>query len=150
MSPMGQSLEKHFNDAFDVLEAAVKPLTDEQWRQGGSPYDGPARGTLHALQAGEFYTHGRGEVFQWQGKGVWEMTPDELPDKAQMLKYLDEVRRMTGDWIAALDRGPFATGGDQAGRAVDSVVYAVRHLQHHTGEVCAWLKQFGHPQEQWV
>ncbi|MFP4139695.1 MAG: hypothetical protein ACOCZU_06190 [Planctomycetota bacterium] len=150
MSPMGESLKRQFGQAFDVLEAAVRLLDDSQWRQGGSPYDGPARGTLHALQAAEYYTHGRSEVFRWQGKGVWEMDSHELPDQQEMLDYLAAVRSINDEWIASLDRGPLAVGGEQAGQALDRAVYAVRHLQHHTGEVCAWMKQFGHPQETWV
>jgi uncharacterized damage-inducible protein DinB len=147
---MGQSLAKQFDEAFDLLESAVKPLTDEQWRQGGSPYDGPGRATLHALQAGEFYTHGRGEVFQWQGKGVWEMSDDELPDQPEMLAYLERVREATRQWIARLDEQALSASTPEAGEKLGSAIYAIRHLQHHTGELCAWMKQFGHPQEQWV
>ncbi|MFP4055216.1 MAG: hypothetical protein ACLFV7_15265 [Phycisphaerae bacterium] len=150
MSPTGEVLHRRHDETFDLLQTAVETLDDAQWRQGNPPYDGPARATLHALQAAEFYTHQCHEVFRWQGKGVWEMSPEELPSRQQMLDYLGRVRQLAGEWIAHLDERDIAPAGGGAGQAVDAIVYAICHLQHHTGEVCAWMKQFGHPQEKWV
>lgn len=148
---MAEVLKKQFTNAFQVLAAAIPVFGEEEWLQGRSPFDGPARAVAHVLQCGEFYTTRDKGVFANLGKPVWKMTGEDLPTQEAMSEYLERVRGMTMAWIDQLgqsgfDRSP--TNDDTMG--LEHVVYALRHFQHHTGEVCCWQKQFGHPQDQWT
>jgi hypothetical protein len=79
------------------------------------------------------------------------MAEADLPSAESMLSYLEETRAMTMAWIdtcaeEGLDR---RTDGEEWIR-LEQIVYALRHLQHHSGEVCAYQKQFNHDQNQWT
>ena len=56
-----------------------------------------------------------------------------------------QARALTAEWIDAI--GDPACGAswdaDESDKRLEPVVYALRHLQHHTGEVCAYQKQCG-------
>ncbi|MFP4105998.1 MAG: hypothetical protein ACLFVU_07900 [Phycisphaerae bacterium] len=150
---MAESLKRQFAEAFGVLSGAIPKFTEEQWRSGRSPYDGPARATLHALQAAEFYTCQDSSIFGAGrfGPPVWEMTDADLPTQEQMVGYLHENRAKTDRWIERLDEQGLDQPTDEKGTlALERITYAIRHLQHHTGEVCCWQKQFDHDQNQWV
>ena len=58
---------------------------------------------------------------------------------------------MTMAWIDEISRIGFDQPfGEEGTVGLARVAYAIRHFQHHTGEVCCWQKQFDHPQEQWA
>jgi len=146
----GDCLKRQFDDAFGVLAGALGRFTVEQWTTGSSPYNGPARATLHALQCAEFYTAEDRDVFTRLGKPVWEMGADDLPGQEEMIDFLKRAREMTAAWIDDLaGKGLDQPCGEDRTVALERIVYALRHLQHHTGEVCAWQKQFGIPMTQW-
>jgi len=143
-------MKEQFGDAFDILAASIPVFTPEEWRTGGSPFDGPARGVAHALQCAEFYTKPSRAIFGNLGKPIWDMGKEDLPDQASMAEYLEKARAMTMGWIDEIAAVGFdQPSGDDGTIGLARVVYALRHLQHHTGEVCAYQKQFGHPQEAW-
>ena len=150
-SRLADGVERQFLAAFDVLEAAIRTFTQNEWTTGGPPFDGPARAVAHALQCAEFYTNHDKTVRYRLGKAVWQMDASELPSPAMMLDYLQQVKRETLAWVGRLSAEGFSETVDDSGKTVlESIIYALRHLQHHTGEVCAYQKQFGHPQDQWV
>jgi hypothetical protein len=138
------AMKKQFDEAFDVLAGSIPLFTDEQWRQGRPAFDGPARCTVHALQAAIFYTCGDSSIFS-RGIPIWQATAQQLPSQQDMLTYLAEARAKTAGWIDSIGDGGLAQP-DNLGR----VVYALRHLQHHTGEMCAYQKAVGKPQTVWT
>ncbi len=145
-----EALKKQFGKAFDVLAEAVGTFTPEQWRAGGSPYTGPGRATAHALVCAEFYTCGERSALEHFGKAVWQMTDEDVPDQDTQKAYLAECRGKALSWIDRLAAGGFATADAEEGTTeLEQVVYAVRHLQHHTGEVSAYQKQSGIPVRGW-
>ena len=144
-------LKEQFANAFQILASAIPLFSDEEWRTGRSPFDGPARAVAHVLQCGEFYTQRDKEAFANLGTQVWEMTTVDLPDQQAMSDYLECVREMTMAWIDEIDqRGFDQPSGEEGATGLGQIVYALRHFQHHAGEVCCWQKQFDHPQNQWI
>lgn len=127
-----EGLKRQFNDAFDILDAAIGSFDEGQWRSGSPPFDGPGRAVAHVLQCAEFYTCQDKAVFENFGKRVSEMSDEELPSAERMLEYAREARGMTLAWIDSVSDD-----------ALEQIVYAVRHLQHHIGEICAYQKQHG-------
>ncbi len=144
-------LKRQFNNAFDVLEAGIVSFDDGQWRSGSPSFNGPGRAVLHTLQCGEFYTCEDGSVFTNLGKKVWQMSNEELPTQEQAGHYLAEVRAKTLAWIESIGDQGLGTFGDddESVDALERVVYALRHLQHHTGEVCAYQKHCGLEPSPW-
>ena len=141
------ALKREFSGAFAVLEAAIASFSPEQWRRGSPPFNGPGRAVAHVLQCAEFYTTQDRAAFANLGKKVSQMADADVPPQEQMLRYAAEVRRMTMAWIDSMgDAGlaaPRPRPDAQELIGLDCVVYALRHLQHHAGEVCAYQKQCG-------
>jgi hypothetical protein len=140
------ALKRQFDNSFDILAAAIPTFAPDAWRKGSPPFNGPARAALHVLQCAEFYTNEDGAVFIWLGKKCWELADGELPSQQQMLDYLAEDRAKTLAWIDGIgDAGLAAAWHDtkKAATALERIVYALRHLQHHIGEICAYQKQNG-------
>ena len=114
--------------------------------------DGPARAVTHVLQAAEFYTSEDQGIWRRLGKGVWEMTDEELPTQQEMTIYLAEARGKTVAWISMIgDAGLQEPLPSQASITMfERIIYALRHLQHHTGEVCAYQKRCGIEPARWA
>ena len=142
---LNEVLKRQFGKAFDILEAAIGSFDQEQWRSGSPPFNGPGRAVAHALQCAEYYTGKDGSVWGNLGKSIQDMSDHEVPSQQQMLQYLGDVRAKTLTWIDTMgEQDPTAScGSDGAATGVELVVYALRHLQYHTGEVCAYQKQHG-------
>ena len=150
-----EAMKRQFSNAFDVLEAAIGSFRPPQWRDGSAPFNGPARAAAHVLQCAEFYTCEDKGIFTNLGKKVWEMADEELPSQEQMGRYLAEVREKTSLWIDSIgDEGLAARWRDgdciNGLNGLERVAYALRHLQHHTGEVCAYQKQCGLEPAPWA
>ena len=146
-----QALKRQFNDAFGVLQAAIGSFTDEQWRRGSSPFNGPGRAAVHVLQSTEYYTCEDRAVFENFEKPISQMSDEDVPPQERLIGYLDLTRRKTLAWIESLGepglRAPVDGNNQLCG--MDRVAYALRHLQHHIGEICAYQKQAGLEPAQW-
>ena len=82
------------------------------------------------------------------------MPDEELPSQDVLTAYLAEVRSKTTTWIDSIgDQGlpdlavPYAP--NQEVSHLERFIYALRHLVHHTGELCAYQKQCGLPAAHW-
>jgi hypothetical protein len=145
-----EAVKNQFNCAFSILEAAIPSFTPEQWRIGRPSFVGPARATAHVLQCADFYTCEDRAVFVNLGKRVWELSDTELPSQERMLQYLPSVRERTLRWIDSIgDAGLAMRKSDEQPIALERLIYAVRHFQHPTGEICAYQKQFGMEPAPW-
>jgi len=146
-----EAIQQQFNRAFDILAGAIPSFTPDQWRRGSSPFNGPARAVAHVLQCAEFYTCEDRAVFANLGKPVWQLTDAEVPSQKAMSRYLAEARAKTLAWIGALGEEGLAKPwhNEDASCGLERLLYALRHLQHHTGEVCAYQKQSGLQPAEW-
>ncbi|MFP4356294.1 MAG: hypothetical protein ACLFUJ_14345 [Phycisphaerae bacterium] len=138
-----KGLHAQWAEAFGTLESTLGSFSPEQWKQGASPYTGPGRCAAHALVCGEFYTTGDRAAFDRFGLPVWKMTDDDVPDQAAQNKYLRRVRKMTQAWVDVLAGEGLDSVDEQKTTNLERIIYALRHLQHHTGEMFCWQKQMG-------
>ena len=143
------ALKRQFGCAFDILDAAIGSFDDANWRAGSPAFNGPARVTAHVLQCAEYYTKRDRAVFDSLGRPIWQMTDDELPSQQDMLACATQARRMTLDWIDAVGDEGLSAADDDFGKGLDGIGYALRHLQHHVGELCAYQKAAGLEPAEW-
>lgn len=139
------AIRQQFGRAFDVLEAAIPSFSPETWRRGSSPFNGPARAVAHVLQCAEFYTSEDRAAFATLGKPLWQLSDAEVPTQEATLHHLVEARAKTLAWIGSLGEEGLSKPwhNQDASCGLERLLYALRHLQHHTGEVCAYQKQAG-------
>jgi hypothetical protein len=89
----------------------------------------------------------------WDRFGLnWEEAPPgELPDQARRLAYLDEVEaKLAAALLRLAETGLPAK--DYAGffpTALDHLLYTLRHIQHHTGQINEELKVRGLKPAKW-
>lgn len=136
-------IQNQFSCAFDILRDAIPSFTDEQWRQGSPAYNGPCRTATHVLLCAEYYVTNAPDIQLRFGKKLWEMSKDELPSQETMLQYLDEVRNKTHLWVGSLKTDLTEADSDKLQPQLEKVIYALRHLQHHIGELCVYQKELG-------
>ena len=146
---LADGLKTQFNKAFDILAESIGLFSPPEWISGKPPYDGPARCAIHVLQCAEFYTNRSAEVWNKFGP-VWQKTPDELPAQDAVAEYLQQARQMTEEWIDRLAADGLDQVDDSGQSSLERIAYALRHLQHHVGEMCVYQKQAGHEQNQWA
>ncbi len=145
MYPMREEFARQFDCALDILAEAIVSFRPETWVAGKAPYDGPARAGVHALQCGRFFTSGDKEIWNNLGKPVWEMSDQELPSQQETVGYLEEVREEIHHWLDRLEDEELDASVDfeHARTRFELLLYAMRHLQHHIGELCAYQKKCG-------
>ena len=148
-SALLDGLKKQFGEQFDVLADAVGAFPDETWAAGGSPYFGAGRATAHALVCAEIYTNHYRAAFGRFGQPIWQMADEEVPDQVTQRAYLEECRAKTMAWIDGFADGGLAATDENGATGLEQIVYALRHLTQHTGEVFAYQKTAGIPVSGW-
>ena len=113
----------------------------------------------HALIFGDLYLHPGKEHFQFSSmhpKG-WEEFDGEHPsrrfEKSEMMEYVGVVRKKAVAMIAAETAaslgGPSGYGGRRPPTRCEMHVYNIRHMQHHTGQLGAFLRRVNPEIDPW-
>ncbi len=137
-------LQRQFAVAHKMLRAAITHCPPDAWRQARHDFFVPARLAFHIVQATDFHLDTQPNAFPWDRFGfAWEDAPaTALPDQTQLLAYLTEVEAKLAALLPRLaETGLLAP--DYAGSfptALDHLLYTLRHIQHHTGQINAELK----------
>lgn len=147
---LSATLTKQFSAAFGILKKAIPSFSPADWVEGGQPFNGPARATLHVLQCAVFYTNGDREPFQ-RFYPSWPIPTENLPSQETMLAFCDEAQQKTAAWIDAIGDAGLTQPNAVEPKVMnlERIVYALRHLQHHIGEICAYQKKCGLPPAEW-
>jgi hypothetical protein len=152
--PLVSGFVRQFDCVWRTLREAIEGFPDDEWREGEDPFLMPARQAMHALLCADIYTRPEemDAVLGRFGAKWWEAEPHELPTQAQLLDYLEEARQRTEAWVVGLGRDGLLSPGAGAPEfptGMEFVTYAMRHLQHHTGELCAEQKRRGLALAEW-
>jgi len=138
-----------FGAAIDTLESTIHACPDELW---GDRSQRPEYWYIvyHTLFFLDFYLHDSGEEFappapfnldELDPAGI---LPDRVYTKAEMLRYLEHGRgkcratlvRLTDEKAAEIRRF-----GPVEGSFAESLLYTMRHVQHHSAQLILILRQ---------
>jgi hypothetical protein len=136
---------------WDMWEEMIKSIPDSEWTKGDIDYLIPARHLVHAACGDDFFTSDtpRGEYdhLQWFGVGEWVPSPDELQDKEAALAKLADIRAIVRERLGKLDDAallqPEKVHPWTGQTRVSKLLYNLRHIQHHLGEINAELIRRG-------
>lgn len=149
-----EAIKHQFNKAFDMLAAAIPSFSTQQWCCRVGNDKAPGQLVLHTLACAEFYTCDDLSVHLRFVQPWTQMPDEELPSQEALAAYLAEVRSKTTTWIDSIgDQGltglavPYAP--NQEVSHLERLLYALRHLAHHTGELCVYQKLCGLPAAHW-
>jgi len=136
---------------WSMWEAMIRSIPDAEWRQGDNDYLIPARHLIHVAVGDDVFTSDTPfdgyDPLQRFGVGAWGTSADELPGKEAALAKLAEIRAAVEARLAELDDAALLepeqahpwTGPTRLGK----LIYNLRHVQHHLGEVNAELIRRG-------
>ncbi len=140
-----------------LVREAITGFDDAQWRRGELPLQVPWKLAYHVVECLDYYF--REDVagdFRWGyrfGGGWWSLGPEEIPQQAELLAYLDEVEERIADHLSALadDRlvEPFDPQKEHGHTRLGHYLYGLRHTMHHHGEMSLLSLQFGNAEGSW-
>ena len=146
-----QSFVDQWARTWQMWEAMIRGIPDDEWRKGDIDYLVPARHLIHVAVADDFFSADtpldQYDNLQLFGVEDWGSSPDELPSKEAALDRLAEIRSSVEKRLARLDDAALLepetahpwTGPTRLGK----LIFNLRHIQHHLGEVNAELIRRG-------
>ena len=136
---------------WQMWEEMIQCIPDDEWTRGDIDYLVPARHLIHAAVGDDVFSadtpFDQYDNLQWFGVGEWGTSPDELPSKEAALNKLADIRSTVEQRLTKLDDTVLLepetahpwTGATRVGK----LIYNLRHIQHHLGEVNAELIRRG-------
>jgi hypothetical protein len=136
---------------WDRWEEMIQSIPEGEWTKGDIDYLIPARHLVHAACGDDFFTsvtpRGQYDNLQWFGVGEWVPSPDELPGKEAALAKLVDIRATVQERLDQLDDAallqPEKVHPWTSQTRVGKLLYNLRHIQHHLGEINAELIRRG-------
>jgi len=153
---IGQIIARQYDRMWDSLRDAIGKMSDRQWRESQCDWLAPVRMAYHLIDAAGFYSADSAEGYQWGSLGGnWEDSPTaELPSQQQMLGLLDRVQAKMRDWLKGSSDQAFLAGIKEfrwtGETRLDQAIYALRHCQHHLGQINAELRHKGLARGEWA
>lgn len=155
MSAMVESMREQYARAWEMLRGLVDGLSDAAWTAETPDVQAPVRFAVHAVESTDFYLRSDPQDYAW---GVlfgarWEGPLELLPDRATALAAIEAVARRTDAWLAGMTEtellgpNPFHWTGSSA---LSRLVYNLRHMLYHMGEMSAALRAHGAIETPWA
>ena len=142
---VNDALLQQFDAVLDRLRETIEMMPEDDWNTGDSRRHTPVRQAVHILGAFESYADRFvGVQFSWTERwgcavgGFGRKIPvDELPDRAPVVEYLDEVRQKVHRWLGELSAEqlskPRRSARGRFNSELGRVLYILRHGVLHLG-----------------
>lgn len=152
--PVTEALREEYREGFRMFAEAVGRISEEEWGKGGNWTEVPARTAMHTLLCARFYIAETGDGFEWSPGGVefWGSPVSELPSRGRMLEEVAACGGETDRYLVENgDEGLMREkAGTNPGRTrVANMIYGLRHLQQHVGQMSAECKRRGFGAARW-
>ena len=153
--PLMSSLKDHLTREWTMLEEMIGNVPEGEWTKAGSDGVCPAHHVIHVLVGADVFV-GDIPFDQWDPTafwaearpgGPWNIAPGELWSKPVALQKLAEMRAIVDRRLDELDDEALFepesvhpwTGQNRLGK----MLYELRHIQHHLGEISGELRKRG-------
>ena len=156
MDVIAASINRQFARMLGSLIDAMEKLDEAGTRAGDVDFLIPGRLAYHVLGSVDFYTEAApNRAMINKLGGHWEKSPvAELPSKERLVEYAVALRGKIAAYLATVPDAVMlapGTGFDWTGETVlERLVYALRHAQHHVGQINAELRRRGLPRGAWA
>lgn len=151
-------LMDQYQRAFSMLYEEVARFDEAQWVAGLSSFHVPVKLAMHIVDCLDYYFSGvTPDEYRWGhrfGGRWWDLPDDQLPGKATVLAYAEEIERRVVDELAALDdedlSRPFEINDGSGATLLGHYIYALRHTMHHHGELATLSIYHGNEGGSWA
>jgi len=159
ITDMRDDLLDQYNRACQMFYTILEQTPEDKWNAGPDPYSTPAVLAYHTIECLDYYAwdQSRAPYPNWGyrfGKPWWEMSPEEMPRKAELVAYLKEIQASTVRQFELMTDADLAAPHlpeEGSGKTVlGHWIYALRHTMHHQGALAAVLLSFGITYDSWA
>jgi hypothetical protein len=154
-----ESIRQQFGAAISMLENAIRACPDDLWSDQSKGHDYWYR-VYHTLFWLDLYLYGSIEGFEPPKPfGLEELDPaglipDRVYTKTEMLDYLEHNRGKLQSILDSLNEeeadSRCAFGWGREVSYAELLLYNMRHVQHHTGQLNLILRQEIDSAPRWV
>jgi hypothetical protein len=151
------ALAAQYGRAWFMLRDGVRKVPEDQWKVAEPTRLAPARLALHAVAPAVLYCEQtEADTKPWGRElgRLWADAPiEEFPSQAELLEWLDEVEPAIDAWLRGLDEARLLAPQDEFKHTgaclLERIVYTLRHIQHHVGELNAECVRRDVPRPDW-
>ena len=146
--PIRDAVKSQYAATFQMLREAIGRVTDAEWLVGGPTWtDVPANSACHAMICARSYVDPNSGGLDWK-KTNWDdlrYPPQNMPGRTEALAYLDQVEKATWAFLENTSEAGFlkSSGPNTQYTVLEHVIYAIRHMQHHTAQISHESKRRG-------
>jgi hypothetical protein len=146
MTPTGSALARQSRGAFAGLRDIIAKLPGDEWYVGATRDQIPARRADHAIVTAR--RHCRLPCsYRAPRRDDTADAPWRCPE--DMLAYLDDTARQVEAVLEDTTDEQFATPTRRFESGLEHWLYALRHLQHHVGQLSSTLRERRRPPMKW-
>jgi len=153
-----QDLLDQYQRAIAMLGDTIEKFDRQQWTQGLSAFQVPAKVAYHTLECLDAYFREDPDAdYLWGhrfGAPYWELADDEQPSQEALTEYLGEIQARIQDELSALTDDQLAAPHDAQRRHAQTrlghYVYALRHTMHHHGALTLLSIHHSNPGGRWA
>ena len=134
-------LVDQYQRTFHMLYTTLEEFDAAQWVTGISFFQVPVKLAMHVVDTLDYYFSGKNqEQYVWGHRfngGWWELSDEQLPDKATVLAYAREIEKRALAELSSLHdedlSRPFEIADGSGDTLLGHYIYALRHTMHHQG-----------------
>lgn len=150
-------LKEQFQHTFKIIYEEVEKFSPEEWVTGIGFFQIPVKQAMHLLDCMDFYfvetKHGE---YLWGhrfGGGWWELSDNQMPDKATVLEYARDLETIIMEKFSLLEDDdlyePCPINFEWAKTRIGLYIYALKHTLHHHGQLSVLAVHHGHDGGSW-
>jgi hypothetical protein len=144
--------------AITMLGATIRKFDRQQWTQGISAFQAPAKVAYHTVECLDaYFRENPNAEYQWGhrfGAPFWKLADDEQPSQEALIEYLEDIETRIERELCSLTDDQLIAPHDAERRhartRLGHYVYALRHTMHHHGALTLLSVHFGNQGGSWA
>lgn len=138
LTPTGSALARQFRAAFEGLRDVITKVPDDQWLTGDTRDQVPARRATHTFESAVHHCQ--------LPKGCQLIAPRRpagaaYPSREDLLAYVTDLADQVEAALGAVTDEQLAAPNRRFETVLEYWLYALRHIQHHVGQLSSTLRE---------
>ena len=140
-NPLCNDIAIQFEKTTKTIEKTIRAFSAEQWLEGISDFEVPAKVAYHIVDCLDFYFHNHEDSkYDWGHKfgGAWhEQSDANQPSQEAVAQYLTEIASKIGNLFKNMNDDDLSVLYRDNVTNLGHYIYAIRHTMHHQGALTA-------------
>jgi hypothetical protein len=153
-----EDLLDQFQRAIAMLGATIHKFAPQQWTQGLSTFQAPAKVAYHTVECLDAYFREDPDAeYRWGhrfGAPFWKLADEEQPSQKVLVEYLEDLETRIVRELSSLTDDQLTAPHDAERRHAETrlghYIYALRHTMHHHGALTLLSVHHGNRGGSWA